>query len=125
MRIYNDRIRSRYGTPLITRIAHYSDFVSRGIAKESGVVACLKIGHEVAAFLEGFMDNSSLLVPRLGINEKFQCYSPGVLLCNEIIKKGYESHGLSCLNLLRGTEKYKYDLGGKCYLTKNICIELG
>lgn len=66
----------------------------------------------------------SILVPRLAINEKYKRYSPGLILCNEIIKECYRSGKIRCLNLLRGTEKYKYDLGGKTYITKNLKIDL-
>ena len=45
-------------------------------------------------------------------------------MCNEIIKECYHSEKIRCLNLLRGTEKYKYDLGGKTYITKNLEIDL-
>lgn len=124
MKVYQGRLQSRYGTGLSTQIGHYADYVSKGVVKEHGTVCALLIDGEVAAFLEGFIDKGSILVPRLAINEKYRRYSPGLILCNEIIKECYHSEKIRCLNLLRGTEKYKYDLGGKTYITKNLEIDL-
>lgn len=124
MKVYQDRLKSRYGSGIITRFGHYADYVSNGSVKSNGIVCALMIDGEIAAFLEGFIDKKSMLVPRLAINEKFKRYSPGLVLCNEIIKDMFQSKDFKCLNLLRGTEKYKYDLGGKTYITKNMQINL-
>lgn len=124
MRVYQERLKSRYGSGLVSRIGHYADYVSKGVVKEHGTVCALLIDGEIAAFLEEFIDKGSILVPRLAINEKYKRYSLGLILCNEIIKECYRSEKIRCLNLLRGTEKYKYDLGGKNYITKNLKIDL-
>ena len=71
MRVYQERLQNRYGRGLVTRIGHYADYVSKGVVKEHGTVCALLIDGEVAAFLEGFIDKSSILVPRLAINEKY------------------------------------------------------
>ena len=96
----------------------------QGVVKEHGTVCALLIDGEVAAFLEGFIDKSSILVPRLAINEKYKRYSPGLIYVMKLLKSVTGSEKIRCLNLLRGTEKYKYDLGGKTYITKNLKIDL-
>ena len=96
MKVYQGRLQSRYGTGLSTQIGHYADYVSNGVVKEHGTVCALLIDGEVAAFLEGFIDKGSILVPRLAINEKYKRYSPGLILCNEIIKESYHTEKIRC-----------------------------
>lgn len=91
---------------------------------DNGIICALRIDGQIAAFFEGFKDEQSILIPRLAIDTDYDRYSPGLLLCTEAIRSCYKVGGIARFNLLRGTEKYKYDLGGNTYFTNNIEIDL-
>lgn len=114
-------------------ILHLFDYVSKGVMLDNGIICALRIDGQIAAFFEGFKDEQSILIPRLAIDTDYDSlaidtdydrYSPGLLLCTEAIRSCYKVGGIARFNLLRGTEKYKYDLGGNTYFTNNIEIDL-
>ncbi len=82
--------------------------------------AVLFDGSSPMALLSGFMteDKKKIVIPRLAINEQYSFYSPGYLLLKEIIEKCPFDY----IDLSRGTEKYKYDMGGKEYNTVSWTI---
>jgi hypothetical protein len=65
------------------------------------------------AFLSGFITNSSeVICPRGAMDSTFARYSPGKLLINETIKWLIANTDIRCLDLSRGEEQYKYEMGG-------------
>ena len=50
----------------------------------------------------------------MAINDAFRHYSPGMILLDAFIKKGFEL-GIKIIDLTVGDEKYKYDLGGQTH----------
>lgn len=100
--------------------------MSQIVTSEEGFVAIVKIDGQVAAFMEGYNNvrMESLEVPRLAINDEYYFYSPGVLLVNETMKWIYGQDDVSILDLCRGTEKYKTDMGGIVYSTLNYVLDL-
>lgn len=126
MKIYIKRLRKRYAesNSKINMILHLFDYVSKGVMLDNGIICALRIDGQIAAFFEGFKDEQSILIPRLAIDTDYDRYSPGLLLCTEAIRSCYKVGGIARFNLLRGTEKYKYDLGGNTYFTNNIEIDL-
>ncbi|MBR0256652.1 MAG: GNAT family N-acetyltransferase, partial [Synergistaceae bacterium] len=121
------RMASRYGythirNKISKRFFHYTTQIPQA---EEGFCSFVMIDGDIAAFMYGY-DNRRIMsveIPRLAINDKFRFYSPGLLLVNETVKilmeKGYRS-----LNLCRGTEKYKFDMGGSEYMTESAVIDL-
>jgi hypothetical protein len=74
-------------------------------------LAVLKINEEIAAYFFGFQSQNTIEINRVVINDQFKFYSPGLVLFNEYIKT--EIPHLECIDLTRGDEKYKFDLGGQ------------
>lgn len=100
-----------------------TNYVSRSVNCEEFVLIVLQINNNAAAFMEGYYNPrlNVIEIPRLAINSEFSFFSPGVLLVNETMKYIYKNN-ISALDLCRGTERYKTDLGGDIYLTKSyIC----
>lgn len=126
MKTFIKRLRKRYAesNSKINMILHLFDYVSKGVMLDNGIICALRIDGQIAAFFEGFKDEQSILIPRLAIDTDYDRYSPGLLLCTEAIRSCYKVGGIARFNLLRGTEKYKYDLGGNTYFTNNIEIDL-
>lgn len=77
-----------------------------------------------AAFMSGMVekDGTSVVIPRLSINDDFSRYSPGVVLINETVRQLTSDTGVRILDLSKGAEGYKLFMGGKLYHTHNIVI---
>jgi len=88
-------------------------------------VAVLFYDNEIAAVLMGLKNikGDIVVVPRLAINADFSHYSPGNQLLNECIRYLIENTAIRNVDLSRGTEIYKYVMGGDDYFTKNFIIE--
>lgn len=87
-----------------------------------GFVSLVKIDGKIGAFMEGYVNEQrgALEIPRLAIDDEFGWYSPGLVLVNETAKFLYAETGIRHIDLCRGTEKYKTDMGGEIYLTKRV-----
>lgn len=70
-------------------------------------------------FMSGFANHeeTSVVIPRLAINNEYRFYSPGYILICETMKWLASYSQIREIDLTRGTEKYKTDLGGKLYHT--------
>ena len=83
------------------------------------------INNRIAAFMIGFKTNfNSIVIPRLAIDSEFAKYMPGKLLINEAIKYLVAHSDIRNIDLSRGDEKYKYDMGGKTHYNYDFEIIL-
>jgi len=98
-------------------------------------IACMKLDNaisfdfyvndDLAAFMIGFKTNfNSVVIPRLAINSQYAKYMPGKLLINESIKYLIEQSDIRNIDLSRGDEKYKYDMGGETHYNYDFEIVL-
>ena len=78
------------------------------------VLGILKIDDKIAAYFFGLQNKSTIEINRVAINDAFRHYSPGMILLDAFIKKGFEL-GIKIIDLTVGDEKYKYDLGGQTH----------
>lgn len=72
----------------------------------------LQIGGKNTASLMSFENSESILGYNSGHDPSFNYYSVGLLLHAYKIKEAIEK-GMKIYDFMRGTERYKYDLGGK------------
>lgn len=84
----------------------------------------LYLDNKPAAVMLGFIDpiNHSFYVPRLAIDDSFKFFSPGILLINETIKYLTTNTDIRTLDLTKGDEKYKFQMGGDIYNTYSITL---
>lgn len=61
-------------------------------------------------------------MPRLAIDDNYRFYSPGYVLLAETLKYLGANTEVHELDLSRGEEKYKLDLGGTPYKTTDILL---
>lgn len=124
--LYCKRHATRYNvetSPLKKLYLRYLDFST----------ACMRYYHDrfyavvymngkLAAFMSGLVEKggSSIIIPRLSIEDAFSKYSPGVVLINETIRKMASDLGIRYLDLSKGTEQYKLSMGGHLYQTYHI-----
>ncbi len=127
--VFLNRHECRYGTPSTVLLKWYYrhfDYYFNSIKKdESTKIAFLRIDNRIAAFFIGFYDKNckSVFIPRLAISDIFSRYSPGYLLVSEYIKICFDCN-IRNVDLLSGTEKYKFDLGGKMYNRYRISLKV-
>ena len=77
------------------------------------------------AFLSGFITNGNEFIgPRCAMDSTFARYSPGKLLINESIKWLITNTNIRCLDLSRGDELYKYEMGGVTHINYAYEIKL-
>lgn len=78
-------------------------------------------GH-LMGFMSGFIsyDGTRTVIPRLAIDNQYRFYSPGYVLLAEILRWLDTNTQCRCLDLSRGDEQYKLDLGGVKYHTGTI-----
>jgi hypothetical protein len=88
----------------------------------NGFHAVLWSGKRIMAFMSGLTshDASLVSVPRLAIDSFYGFYSPGYVLIAETIRYFSAHPTLRVLDLSRGEEKYKLDMGGQVYSTCDI-----
>jgi len=84
--------------------------------------AVLWNGDRVMAFMNGLTtrDGTSVSVPRLAIDAAYSFYSPGYVLITDAIRHIAADPTMRELDLSRGDEKYKFDMGGQVYTTSDI-----
>lgn len=87
--------------------------------------AVLWNGDRIMAFMNGLTthDGSSVSVPRLAIDAEYHFYSPGYVLVTEAIRYIAAHPTLRELDLSRGDEKYKFDMGGQTYTTTDLDLK--
>ena len=97
-------------------------YISQSVPGRSSFVAVLCIDGCVAAYMEGYvnMARAALEVPRIAIDDRFARYSPGRLLIAEAARWLCANSQLRCIDLCRGDERYKLNLGGTLYETATI-----
>lgn len=102
----------------------YLDFSTACLQNYSdNFYAIVYLNNKPAAFLSGLVekDQSSIVVPRLCIDNTFSRYSPGIVLINEVIRS-LEGSTITRLDLSKGDEEYKRTMGGQVYNTHHICF---
>lgn len=100
----------------------YLDPVTVSLRKLDGVFDFkLYIDKQLAAFMAGIKSEANeIIVPKLAIDSQLGKYSPGKLLINESIKYLLNNTSIKTLDLSKGNEKYKYDMGGKEHTNRNF-----
>lgn len=93
-------------------------------SNENAVLGALYLNGNVAGMFGGILDKKSMTVsiPRLAIDYNYKFYSPGYVMIIETIKYCIDNNTVRNLDLCRGTEKYKTDLGGAIYSSAFVRI---
>lgn len=126
-KIYLNRQKLKYGDNLIGSIQKkYFHYLSNLPSCDFGAIACLYFNEKMVACMQGYYEknDNSFSVPRLAINMDYSFFSPGILLINESIKYFSNYTELKFIDLTRGDEQYKFDMGGEKYKVNNYLIDL-
>lgn len=125
--IYCSRQVSKYHKGLVAQMSIKTiNFSTAMMRKQKGVIFALLINGDVGAFMFGYVNpiQKSLEIPKLAISDKYNFYSPGMILLNKSIKVLFDSTDIRTLDLCRGTEQYKLKMGGEIYNTYNYLIRI-
>lgn len=80
---------------------------------DSHYTFCLFLNHQPAAFMSGFATNyDEIVFPYVAIDSTFAAYSPGKVMISESIKYLQTHTAIRGLDLSRGDERYKLEMGG-------------
>lgn len=91
---------------------------------DSHYTFAIYLNGQMGGFTTGFETNfNEIIFPRLAIDSEFSAYSPGKLLINEMVRWCQENHQVSALDLSRGTERYKFEMGGHKHLNYGFVME--
>ncbi len=76
---------------------------------------------KLMCFMSGFTNHkkTKVVIPRLAIDDTYKFYSPGYMLICETMKRLATDTTIREIDLSRGIEKYKTDLGGELYHTNS------
>lgn len=86
---------------------------------------CFFLNNKLVAFMTGFVTNyNEIVFPYLAIDSTFASYAPGKLMIAESIKYLQEHSAIRVLDLSRGDEKYKFEMGGIRHYNYRFEIEL-
>lgn len=128
-RVYLERQKRRYGNGgwLARLFFMHGCYVSLSVPCGHSFMAVLRVDGCVAAYMEGYVNSArrALEVPRIAIDDSFARYSPGRLLVTETVRWLCANSNLRCIDLCRGDERYKLDLGGTPYETATVRVETG
>lgn len=127
-RIYRRRQAGRYGHrgPVASWYFKVLNYISISVPGDNGFLAVLRIGGRVAASMEGYVNRTrrALEVPRISMNGEFAEYGPGRLLVAECVRWMLSGAEFRILDLCRGDERYKKEVGGSRYLTRRMVLDL-
>jgi len=86
---------------------------------------CFFLNNKLVAFMTGFATNyNEIVFPYLAIDSTFASYAPGKLMIAESIKYLQEHSSIRVLDLSRGDEKYKFEMGGVRHYNYKFEIQL-
>lgn len=81
---------------------------------DSHYTFCLFLQHCPAAFMSGFLTNfNEIVFPIVAMDSSFSHYAPGKLMISESIKYLQKNSQIRGLDLSRGDERYKLEMGGE------------
>jgi CelD/BcsL family acetyltransferase involved in cellulose biosynthesis len=117
MELYVKRHEQRYGinTGSVKKwYLKHTNYSSKSLRKHINAAhAMLYVDGELAGFMSGYLKDKRWIIPRLSINSDYKFYSPGIILIDNVIKYMFEN-GLTILDLAKGDEPYKFQMGGEC-----------
>lgn len=104
---------------------YFSALVWAMEALDAHYTFCLFLNHKPAAFMTGFVTNyNEIVFPYVAIDSSFGSYAPGKLMIAESIKWLQAHTQIRGLDLSRGDERYKLEMGGVCHYNYRFEIQL-
>lgn len=86
---------------------------------------CSFLNNRLVAFMTGFATNyNEIVFPYVAIDSKYGSYAPGKLMIGESIKYLQEHTSIRGLDLSRGDERYKLEMGGVRHYNYKFEIQL-
>lgn len=92
---------------------------------DSHYTFCLLFNGVIAAFMTGFRTNfNEIVFPIVAMNDDYAKYAPGKLMICESIKYLQKNTRIISLDLSRGDERYKMEMGGIKHYNYRFTLEL-
>ncbi len=115
----------KYNEKLAQRLSE-SNYLTRTMQKnsENNFILIIKGNQTPIGFCFGLKNDDSISVMIVTFDEAYSKYSPGMLGISSFIKSSYETGNPVTLDLTKGNEKYKYDLGGQEHYLNYYCVKI-
>lgn len=114
-----------WGMEKYVRHCHY---MAASVNSPEHYFCALFIDGQVAGYMQGYINprRRAMEIPRFAINSDWGWYSPGKVLISECVRFLMNEGGgmVKWLDIGRGEERYKYDMGGVGYETLNFILDL-
>ena len=92
---------------------------------DSHYTFCFFLNNKLAAFMTGFATNyNEIVFPYVAIDSTYASYAPGKLMIGESIKHLQAKSSIRGLDLSRGDERYKLEMGGVRHYNYKFNIQL-
>lgn len=92
---------------------------------DSHYTFCFFLNNKLAAFMTGFATNyNEIVFPYVAIDSAFAPYAPGKLMISESIKYLQTHTSIRGIDLSRGDERYKLEMGGVRHYNYKFDIQL-
>lgn len=129
MKIYTKRDLERkhksYNVFAYMKHRHFSALTWAMEHLESHYTFCLFLKGQPAAFMTGFLTNfKEIVFPIVAMNSEFSKYAPGKLMICESIKYLQRDCIIRGLDLSRGDERYKLEMGGTSHFNYRFFLKL-
>jgi hypothetical protein len=108
-----------YNQKLQKRLSCFNYMTQSMIHDERSCTLIINIGADIAGFCYGLWDKpkNTVRFMMVSLNENYSKYSPCMAGLFEFIKNSYNNPKPFTVDLTRGNEKYKYNLGGQeCFV---------
>lgn len=91
---------------------------------DSHYTFCLLLNNRPAAFMSGFLTNfDEIVFPIVAMDSDFSQYAPGKVMISESVKYLQEHSTIRGLDLSRGDERYKMEMGGEKHYKYRIFLQ--
>jgi hypothetical protein len=77
---------------------------------ENGILVYVKLNNKIVSYIYGFIEKDVIRIAQNCIDDKYKFYSPMTRGIYDFIIKYHGTY--KCIDFTRGTEEYKYKLGG-------------
>ena len=86
---------------------------------------CFFLDGSLAAFMTGYLTNyNEITFPMISMNSEYAKFSPGKVMISESVKYLQNNTNIRVLDVSRGEERYKTEMGGHSHFNYKFSMKL-
>lgn len=92
---------------------------------DSHCTFCFFLDRKLAAFMTGYLTNyNEITFPMISMNSEYAKFSPGKIMISEAVKYLQQNTNIHALDVSRGDERYKVEMGGHSHYNYRYRLSL-